>query len=93
MVDLPNWRESKAITDAVTVLYAKRPGTDSAKLEAAAHSASINAFPIDVLPLDVSSTVLRSRIAAGKPIRYFTPQAVIDYIAGQGLYLPLETEA
>ena len=93
MVDLPNWRESKAITDAVTVLYAKRPGTDSIKLETAAQSESIKALPVDVLPLDVSSTVLRSRVAAGRPIRHFTPQAVIDYIATQGLYLPLETEA
>jgi nicotinate-nucleotide adenylyltransferase len=38
--------------------------------------------------LELSSSLLRARLAAGKPARYFTPPAVADYIARLGLYRP-----
>lgn len=38
--------------------------------------------------LDISSTILRQRVAAGRPIRYFTPDAVVEYIQMQRLYQP-----
>jgi len=37
--------------------------------------------------LDISSTALRQRLAAGQPIRYQVPDAVCDYIAEHGLYM------
>ena len=86
MVDLPNWREAEAIIKTVTVLYAKRPGTDTKRLLQVVESEAIRALAIDVLPLDISSTVLRSRVAAQMPITYFTPNAVIEYLLAQGLY-------
>jgi nicotinate-nucleotide adenylyltransferase len=36
--------------------------------------------------LDISSTDLRDRIIAGRPIRYFMPDAIVSYIAEQGLF-------
>ena len=36
--------------------------------------------------LDISSTALRKRVAAGRPIRYQTPDAVVAYIVEHGLY-------
>jgi len=36
--------------------------------------------------LDISSSALRRRIAEGRPIRYQTPDAVVEYIAAQRLY-------
>jgi nicotinate-nucleotide adenylyltransferase len=39
--------------------------------------------------VDVSSTDVRERLRAGKPIRYLTPEPVEAYIAKHGLYAPL----
>jgi nicotinate-nucleotide adenylyltransferase len=36
--------------------------------------------------LDISSTELRARVAAGKSIRYFTPDPVVEYIREHKLY-------
>jgi nicotinate-nucleotide adenylyltransferase len=36
--------------------------------------------------VDISSTELRARVAGGRTIRGFTPDAVADYIAGHRLY-------
>jgi len=38
--------------------------------------------------LDISSTTLRQRLAIGRPIRYQTPDAVVEYIAEHRLYRP-----
>jgi nicotinate-nucleotide adenylyltransferase len=42
---------------------------------------------IDVPALEISSTVLRDRLAKGKSIRYLTSDSVIDYIQQHHLYL------
>ena len=85
LIDLPNWHESQAIVDAVTILYSRRPGTNDEKVQEVA-AGSIAALPIDVPQLDISSTMIRKRIATGLPIRYLTPEAVVDYIEHHGLY-------
>ncbi len=36
--------------------------------------------------LDISATIIRARITAGKSIRYLIPDAAIDYIAANQLY-------
>jgi nicotinate-nucleotide adenylyltransferase len=34
----------------------------------------------------ISSTMLRDRVRAGQPIRYYVPDAVVSYIERHGLY-------
>jgi nicotinate-nucleotide adenylyltransferase len=36
--------------------------------------------------LDISATVIRARVAAGKSVRYLIPDAALDYIAANHLY-------
>lgn len=45
-------------------------------------------WPVVRRLVDISSTDIRARAAAGRSIRYLTPDAVCDYIAAQGLYRP-----
>jgi nicotinate-nucleotide adenylyltransferase len=40
----------------------------------------------DMPRVDVSSTLVRARAAAGKPIRYLVPDKVANYIGAQSLY-------
>ena len=42
----------------------------------------------DMPRLDISSSLLRRRAAAGLPLRYLVPRGVADYIAREGLYAP-----
>ena len=36
--------------------------------------------------IEISSTMVRRRVGAGLPIRYFVPDQVLDYIEREGLY-------
>ncbi len=44
----------------------------------------------DMPRIDVSSTLVRERAAAGKPIRYLVPDKVANYIGAQSLYASSE---
>jgi nicotinate-nucleotide adenylyltransferase len=43
---------------------------------------------LDMPLMQVSSSVIRRRVSAGRPIRYFVPEKVEGYIAANGLYRP-----
>ena len=88
---LPEWREPAAVLALARLAVAEREGVrradilerlDSAGLEGAADR--IDFF--DMPRLDVSSSMLRRRVAAGRPIRHLVPPAVADRIASLGLY-------
>ncbi|MBA4142495.1 MAG: nicotinate-nucleotide adenylyltransferase [Nitrosospira sp.] len=50
------------------------------------HASSGLIFIAPTTLLDISATLVRARIAAGKSIRYLVPDAVLDYIAVNHLY-------
>jgi nicotinate-nucleotide adenylyltransferase len=86
---LPAWREPEAILELAELGVAEREGhrrQDVAASLAGLRGASEKVRFFDMPRIDVSSTQIRSRIAAGLPIRYLVPDAVAAYIAQAGLY-------
>lgn len=69
--ELPRWHQAEAIRGLATVEVFSRAG------EGGAHP---------VPRVDISSTDIRARVREGRPIRYWVPDAVAEYIAAHRLY-------
>jgi nicotinate-nucleotide adenylyltransferase len=86
--DLHHWKEPAEIFCLATPLVVRRAG------EAPSNLATLNELctagnsprPIDMPPVDVSSSEIRRRIAAGEPIDALVPLEVGRYITQHGLY-------
>ncbi|HEX4216960.1 MAG TPA: nicotinate-nucleotide adenylyltransferase [Acidimicrobiales bacterium] len=79
--DLSTWRNEAALQDSVVLVVVDRPGATREKLPPGWHAVSV-----PVLPFDVSSTELRGRLEAGKPVDGLVPEGVIRCIRGRNLY-------
>ncbi|NBU64413.1 MAG: nicotinate (nicotinamide) nucleotide adenylyltransferase [Chloroflexia bacterium] len=69
------WREPDDIRRIAKIAVLNRAG-----------GTSPSDWPVVRRLVDISSTDIRSRVAAGRCIRYLTPDTVCDYIATHGLY-------
>jgi nicotinate-nucleotide adenylyltransferase len=86
-LSLPRWREPAAILSLASLGVAEREGVARADItERLADLGTENVRFFDMPRIDVSSSLLRRYVAAGRPIRHLVPDAVADYIARQGLY-------
>ena len=56
------------------------------RVDSLRHATSGKIFIAQTTLLDISATVIRARVAAGKSIRYLIPDAALDYIAVNHLY-------
>ncbi len=85
---LPSWREPERILELATVAVAERKGAGRAdigeSLAGLRHEEGVAFF--EMPRVDVSSSLVRRRVAEGRPIRYLVPDAVADYIGAHGLY-------
>ena len=80
---LQTWHDWRELLDRVTVAVADRPGASLAIDEHVAQ------WPHEVVPLpmlEVSSTEVRRRVAAGEPIEGLVPASVARYIDQHRLY-------
>ena len=91
--DLVHWRQIRTLADACVIVTAARPGWSAEeglqKLRLVLSEEQIARIAGNVLPtpmIEISSTTIRHRLAAGKSIRYLTAPAVVEYIHRHGLY-------
>jgi nicotinate-nucleotide adenylyltransferase len=85
---LPSWREPEAILGLARLAVAERDGLrreDIAHRLAPLHSGDRVTF-FDMPRIDLSSSAIRERVAAGRPIRYLVPDAVVEAIRSRRLY-------
>ena len=86
---LPSWREPEAILELAELGVAEREDVRRADiLEALSglRGAPERVRFFDMPRLDVSSTLIRRRAAAGQPIRYLVPDPVAATVQHKGLY-------
>ena len=87
---LPSWREPEAVLELATLAVAEREGVrreDLARRLEPLHGGDRVTF-FDMPRLDVSSSAIRRRVAAGRSIRYLVPDAVARAVTDGGLYRP-----
>lgn len=99
---LPSWHDPQTVLGLARLAVASRPGTDREDvLEALSGLATerSNGQPpaprvvfLSMSPMEVSSSLARRRLAAGKPVGDLLAGPVCDYIGGHGLYRSGERE-
>ena len=87
--ELYRWHAAQEIITLARIVVVGRPGVvlDRAALERGLPGVSAQMTVLEGPQLEISSTALRRRVAAGLPIRYQTPDRVVEYIAAHRLYL------
>ncbi len=85
---LPSWREPEAVLSLATLAVGERGDDDRTAIAAAiaplAGAERMRWF--DMPRIDISSSLVRERVAAGEPIRDLVPDAVADAIERNGWY-------
>jgi nicotinate-nucleotide adenylyltransferase len=89
LAQIDTWREPDRLLERVEWVIGPRPGSAMPDAGALADRFGANAARIHLLSgpsLDVSSSEIRRRVAAGQTIRYLVPGRVDELIAVRGLY-------
>jgi nicotinate-nucleotide adenylyltransferase len=86
--DVPNWKEPAEIFRISTPLVVRRAGQPDPNLSGLEPLCAVDKRPrlIEMPAVDISSSEIRRRVAAGEPVEQFVPPAVAAYITQQGLY-------
>jgi nicotinate-nucleotide adenylyltransferase len=84
---LPDWREPDALLSLARVAVAGRGESSRDQVLERCAELDVARLAFFSMPrLDVSSTDVRARVAAGRPIRHLVPAPVAERIAELGLY-------
>ena len=86
--DLPEWREPEEVLALAEVAVVARAGLDREQVRSrmrGLRGAEKLRF-LDMPRIDISSTLVRARVAEGLPIRYLVPRQVERLIAERGHY-------
>jgi nicotinate-nucleotide adenylyltransferase len=85
----PTWREPAEVIGLARLAVAEREGARRADIleRLATIPGAVDRVDFFDLPrMDVSSSLVRRRVAAGRPIRYLVADPVAEYITRHGLY-------
>jgi len=86
---LPTWRDPEGVLALARIAVAEREGLRRADISerlAGLAGASDHVSFFEMPRIDISSSLIRSRAAAGQSLRYLVPDAVAAYIEREGLY-------
>jgi len=92
LLDLPHWHAPARVAELATLLIVARPGWEMGEIDALACAmglppgTSLRQQVVHMPLLDISSSDLRQRAAAGQSLRYLVPRAVEAYILDKKLY-------
>ena len=86
---LPSWHEPEAVLGLARLAVAERSGAGREDVVTRLGERFPDAPPplfFDMPRMDISSSLIRRRIAARRPIRYLVPDPVAEHIARRKLY-------
>ena len=89
LAKIDTWRQPDELLERIEWVVGPRPGVtlpDRSSLEDRFGERASRIHLLDGPSLDVSSTQIRERVAAGQAIRYLVPRGVEDLIVDRGLY-------
>lgn len=88
LADLPRWHNSNLVVELAHFIAVSRPNSrvNMQHLYSILPRLQDRLTLLEGPRLDISSTELRARVAAGKSVRYLTPDLVVDYIRDYDLY-------
>jgi len=79
--DLASWRRTDDVARLATLVVVNRAGTPAVEV-----GPPWRVERVTIPALGVSSSDLRARVAADRPLDHLTPTAVIDCVRSRGLY-------
>jgi nicotinate-nucleotide adenylyltransferase len=84
---LEGWRRPERVLELARIAVARRPGAGRESVDAALQRLGAEAaLELEIPQLGVSSTMVRERVAAGRPLRWLVPDGVAALIGERGLY-------
>jgi len=86
LIFLPQWRQPLDLLQEATLVVMARLGWSIDWSTLPADYRRLQGNVVESPQIDISSTDIRRRVAAGLSIDYLTPPAVCDYIRNRGLY-------
>jgi len=87
-VGLESWREPRRVTELARLAVARRAGISDAEVVAVLRSldAEDRATMLEMPQFGVSSSAVRERAAARRPLRYLVPESVARFVEEKGIY-------
>jgi len=87
-VGLESWHRPEQVVELARLAIARRAGISDADVATVLRSlgAADRATMLEMPQFGVSSSAVRERAAAGRPLRYLVPEAVARFIEEKGVY-------